>query len=213
MVLTAPTKVEYIEFEELNPSGLSLAIEYTNGAERVVTTGYTLTGYDASKPGTQTVTVEYNGQTATFEVNVIAKQVMSVQLISGNPETVIIGEAPDFTGIMLNVTYADGTSKEITEGYTVSDFVSTEMGEKEVTVTYREGSVTFTTTVIDYIRGDINGDGIVSIKDVTRLEAYLNDNSIDVIDYALNVNGDEVVSIKDITRLVEYLNDNSVEIH
>lgn len=58
------------------------------------------------------------------------------------------------------------------------------------------------------------GDGIVSIKDVTRLVNYLNDNSgYKVIKKALDVNGDGVVSIKDVTRLEAYLNDNTVQIY
>ena len=51
------------------------------------------------------------------------------------------------------------------------------------------------------------------MKDVTRLNNYLNDDKTKVIKAALDVNGDGVVSIKDITRLVEYLSDNTVEIH
>ena len=68
--------------------------------------------------------------------------------------------------------------------------------------------------MIDYIPGDINGDGIVNIKDITRLVNYLNDNSAyEVINKALDVNGDGVVSIKDVTRLEAYLNDNTVQIY
>ncbi|MGI6279632.1 MAG: leucine-rich repeat domain-containing protein, partial [Acutalibacteraceae bacterium] len=33
---------------------------------------------------------------------------------------------------------------------------------------YRDNNCTFNVTVIDYIPGDINGDGIVNIKDITR---------------------------------------------
>ena len=59
---------------------------------------------------------------------------------------------------------------------------------------------------------DTNGDGLVTMKDVTRLVNYLNDDSIEVINKALDVNGDGLVTIKDVTRLTEYLEDNTVEI-
>ena len=69
-----------------------------------------------------------------------------------------------------------------------------------------------TVIVKDYVRGDINGDGLITMKDVTRLVNYLNDDSIEVINKALDVNGDGLVTIKDVTRLTEYLEDNTVEI-
>ena len=74
------------------------------------------------------------------------------------------------------------------------------------------GNTVYTAVYRDWI-GDINGDGVVSIKDVTRLVNYLNDENTEVMTCALDVNGDGVVTIKDVTRLIEYLNDNSVKIY
>ena len=126
----------------------------------------------------------------------------------------IIGEDLDMSNVVITVNFTDGTSKVIESGYSLSDFDKETIGNQTVTLTYREKSCTFDVTVIDYIPGDINGDGIVNMKDVTRLVNYLNDNeAYEVIKKALDVNGDGIVSIKDVTRLVEYLNDNTVEIH
>ncbi len=213
MVLTAPTKLEYVEFEELDLTGLSLALTYTTGLERTVKTGYTISGYDPTVLGKQTVTVEYNGQIETFEVNVTAKTVGSLMTIAGVPTEIIVGEELKYDNMVIKATFVDGTSVDLTEGYTVTGYDADTIGEQIITVTYREASCTFTINVKDYVRGDINGDGLVTMKDVTRLVNYLNDNKTEVIDKSLDVNGDGFVTIKDVTRLVEYLENNTVEIN
>ena len=67
--------------------------------------------------------------------------------------------------------------------------------------------------IADYIPGDINNDGVVNNKDLTRLFQYLSDWNVAVNEPALDVNGDGNVNNKDLTRLFQYLSDWNVEIH
>ena len=58
--------------------------------------------------------------------------------------------------------------------------------------------------------GDVNGDGKISIGDVTVLIDYLLDNNAPgVIPYAADVNGDNNVSIADISALIDKLLNNN----
>ena len=68
-------------------------------------------------------------------------------------------------------------------------------------------------TVIIYIPGDINGDGVVNNKDVVRLFRYLSGFEEPVVEAALDINGDGAVNNKDVVRLFQYLSDYDVSIH
>ena len=64
-----------------------------------------------------------------------------------------------------------------------------------------------------HIPGDINGDGDVNNKDLTRLFKHLSGYEVEVVEAALDVNGDGSVNNKDLTRLFRYLSGYEVEIH
>ena len=63
-----------------------------------------------------------------------------------------------------------------------------------------------------HVPGDINGDGALSNKDITRLQRYLKDPTTEVNAAALDVNGDGKVNNKDLTRLQRYIKYQDVEI-
>lgn len=61
-------------------------------------------------------------------------------------------------------------------------------------------------TVLDYLPGDINGDGVVSTKDVTILRRYIvGGYDVTVVDEAVDVNDDGEVTTKDTTTLRRFI--------
>ncbi|MBU0894551.1 MAG: hypothetical protein KKF48_02855 [Nanoarchaeota archaeon] len=59
----------------------------------------------------------------------------------------------------------------------------------------------------DYLRGDCNGDGVINLFDITRLNVYINSGGI--APYPLevaNVNGDNIIDQDDSTYLLNYTN-------
>ena len=71
------------------------------------------------------------------------------------------------------------------------------------------------TTVYAHWRlpGDINGDGHVNNKDVTRLLRHLKGEELEVVTRNLDTNGDGSVNNKDLTRLTRFLKSGDVELH
>ena len=63
-----------------------------------------------------------------------------------------------------------------------------------------------------HIPGDVNKDGKLNNKDLTRLFQYLSDWDVEVDETALDINNDGKVNNKDLTRLFQYLSDWDVEI-
>ena len=74
------------------------------------------------------------------------------------------------------------------------------------------GEITWEAVAPSYASGDINGDGELNNKDVTRLIRYLKYHDVDVVEEKLDVNGDGKLNNKDVTRLIRYLKYHDVEI-
>ena len=64
-----------------------------------------------------------------------------------------------------------------------------------------------------HIPGDINGDGKVNNRDLTRLAQYLAGKNVDYVEGSLDVNGDGKVNNRDLTRLAQHLAGKVVELH
>ena len=83
------------------------------------------------------------------------------------------------------------------------------MKENHVTREYTVvvGTDDVTQDVEIYLKGDADGDGIVSISDVTALLDYLADsaNVPACGEDGLDVDGDETVNISDVTALLDIL--------
>ena len=77
----------------------------------------------------------------------------------------------------------------------------------ESTILYKEADqwMNFFFAAEDFLRGDVNADGVVAISDVTELIDYLlsGSNSIDL--RAADVDGDGVIGISDVTSLIDML--------
>ncbi len=66
--------------------------------------------------------------------------------------------------------------------------------------------------VEEIIAGDVNGDGIVNSKDLTRFMKYLAGQDVTVVEEALDVTGDGTVNTKDLIRLLKFLSGEIITI-
>ncbi|MBQ4339226.1 MAG: leucine-rich repeat protein, partial [Clostridia bacterium] len=148
-ITTLPSKVAYNKGESFDPTGMVVTGYYSDGTSAPVT-GYTVSAMNSLKTGTQTLTVTYEEFTATFTVTVgMATVTLSSVSIKTLPNKVvyIVGESFDTSGLILVANYSDGSTKEVSSGYSVGGFSSSSVGTKTITVTYEGKSTTFNVTV------------------------------------------------------------------
>lgn len=67
--------------------------------------------------------------------------------------------------------------------------------------------------ITEYKVGDINGDGKVNMKDVTRLHQYINGWDVEISEQTADVNGDGKINMKDVTRLHQFINGWDVKLY
>ena len=99
--------------------------------------------------GAKTVEVTYEGKTATFGITVNALYITNVEInTTPDKREYIIGEAEDNTGLTLKVTYNDGSTKVISEGFAVDGFDSSAKGTVTLMVSYEGFYMTFDVTIL-----------------------------------------------------------------
>ena len=145
-IKSQPSKTTVVEGTALDTSGLKVEAVYSDGKAEEIT-DYTLTGYDMNSVGPQTITVEYLGFTASFNITVAAKSMIGIA-ITQKPDkrTYIQGESLDTTGMIVTAIYNNGTSEEIS-GYNVSGYDPDYVGNQTISVSYNGYSTAFTVTV------------------------------------------------------------------
>lgn len=87
---------------------------------------------------------------------------------------------------------------DINISYNYGDIYDADLNS--IVVTMVSGSL----NVIDYIPGDVNGDGIVSGKDVTLIRRYNAGIDVEINTLAADVNSDGVINGKDVTLIRRY---------
>ena len=74
-VTKLPTKTEYYIGGTLDTTGLEITATYTDGSTKIVDNGFVISGFASSVAGKNTITVAYDGKTATFDVEIKAPSI------------------------------------------------------------------------------------------------------------------------------------------
>ena len=148
-----PNKTEYLQnYETLNLEGAKLQVNYNNGTTQTIdVTEDMVTGFDNSVIGTNIITVSYEGFEAIFEIEIVGKEVISIEV--NEPYNKIYPlNASGFnnSGMTITVTYNDNSSEEIpVVGSMLSGFDSSSLGIKTMTVRYSGVTTTFEIEIVE----------------------------------------------------------------
>lgn len=184
-----PTKLEYIEGQELDLTGLKVIAIYSTGLESPVDV-YEISGFD-STPGTKTITVTYSGMSKTFDVIVIPKTLLGIEVTPPYTLTYILGDIFDSNGLKVEAVYDNGINEDVTVFAEISEVDDTKVGIQTVTVTYEgfthkfqieivdeslEGITVTPPTKLEYIEGEeFDPSGMI-------VTAYFADGKSNVVD-------------------------------
>ena len=139
------------------------------------------------------------------------------EILEAGYENILLKKIDGFEYCLDDMVWQESNSFDMlidnTEYYVYQRLKAVE-GEKTYSITSDYTAVITDNSIklITHIPGDINGDGAVNNKDLTRFFQYLSDWDVEVNEAALDVNGDGNVNNKDLTRLFQYLSDWDVEI-
>lgn len=143
-----PDKVNYVEGETFDKTGMVLKAYYSDGTEKDVTEESTVSPDRALEPTDKKVRVSYGGEEVVINVNVSEKTVLSSIEVLVSPKTKYVkGETFDRTGLVVLANYSNGSSKIVTN-YTIADenkVLATT--DTEVVITYKEDEIEKTATL------------------------------------------------------------------
>lgn len=119
------------------------------------------------------VTNTNNGLSASVSSPVIAVDVQEKGLASVSIETLPVkttylpGERVDLTGLQLAVSYADGTSQLVTEGFSAYPEQLDALGDQTVQITY-QGHVCFFNAFVQEQQETVSGIGVLTLPSKIR---------------------------------------------
>lgn len=147
-----PDKLEYVAGQELDLTGMLVVAYYANGDVEIVE-DYEISGYD-NTAGTKVITVSYGGKTAAFTVLVTVKTVTKVEIKQLPAKLEYIeNEALSVDGMIVEATYNDGTTVEVTD-YELAGF-SSNPGRHEIIVSFGGQVDSFVINVTAKVLSDI----------------------------------------------------------
>lgn len=157
----APEKVTYLEGKDaLDLTGGAIKVAYDNGKTDILSMtaeGVSVTGFDNTKPGKQTLTVNYGGKTCTFKVTVTAKSIDEISVEKLPDKTVYVqnneqSKALNLEGGVIKVQYDNDTAVQVNmtdDGVTATGYDYTKPGQQTVILTYGGKTATFFVTVME----------------------------------------------------------------
>ena len=147
-----PTEAFVFEGDNLNPAGLIAWVDYDNEAVQGMQIGpdrLTFTGFNSSRAGAQTVTADFFGKQATFQVTVAA--FIGITLTYPPEKTdYFTGEDIDLKGIVVMGKWQGNLERPVTTSITqanISNFDKNRPGRQDVVITYMGSTASFPVTV------------------------------------------------------------------
>ena len=202
-LISEPYKKEYYCGEKFDPEGIEIRATYDNGTSEIITRGFTVKNFSSEKPNDSLkVRIYYGNYYKNVYVSIIMNRLETKKYTVSN-----------------DVVYG---VESLTK---VSDFKSAFEASERITVYGTNGKAlknsdyvtTDCTAVLWYnadkldslkvsLRGDVNGDGRVSVSDYLIMSDYFIGDNDDVNVLTYDMNNDGELTLTDMVCLIESIN-------
>ena len=115
------------------------------------------------------------------------------------------GEALDTSGLVLAMTYSDGSGCPVKEGFSTEGFDSETYGTKTVTVAYEGMTAAYDIQIVPYLPGDIDLNKRVDRDDVMQLLWHISFPDRFPISTPADFNSDSTVNRDDVMQLLWHI--------
>lgn len=148
IAVNTPAKLVYNYGEELDTSTLKLDAFMDNNTKNIVSSGFSISGFDKNQHGKQEVTIGYQGKSVNFNVFVNA---VVTNICVDAERSITHYELDESLQLIISVAFSDGNNINITED---SDGVATVwdkelLGEQTIDVSFGGVSTTYDITITD----------------------------------------------------------------
>ncbi len=147
---TLPEKTVFEQGQTIDTAGLILNVNYSDNTTATITSGYQITPSVAEGTGIKSVTITYEGKTASYNIEVTAAQpkVIDRIVVKNYPKTSYnYKDSFDPSGLVITVYYNDGTTEDVSEGIETENVTFKKTGNHEIDVTYQGVSTSITVNV------------------------------------------------------------------
>lgn len=187
------TKTTHYVGDSFTPSEVVLTVTCEDGEVFDITKGFECSTPTLDKMCKKRVTVKYKDLTAYYTIDVVMAPLQSIS-VKNHPDNLAytLGDSVNTNGLILQATYANGYSAEVTTGYkTAYDFSTS--GNKTVVVSYTESNITktaaYSVTVEDVpqISSDVTS---AHCGEIVSVPVYISNNK-GIMGFGIEVSYDE----------------------
>ena len=203
-----PDKLVYIEGQEFSYEGSTMVVFYDNGTYQYVDTSFAkFYGYDMNKVGKQNVICEYAGMTDVFEITVVPKNALGLELDTSNARLEFVqGMKFDYSGLKVYIVYDNGSLIDVTNDAHIEGYDMDSVGKQTVVVKCGDFITSYTITVdkkrataLDIV---FEGDELYAVlnskfnPNQLKVTAHYNDGTSKVLEYGeYTIDGYNISSI------------------
>ena len=148
-ITTPPTKTKYFEGENFDSTGMVVKANYNNNTSTILdSASYNITDGTNLKVGQTSVTITYEDKSVSQPITV-EKNTVTELIIKTPPKKTEYKEGENFdkTGMVIEATYKDGTTKEVTD-YIIENGNNVKANQTSITISYEGKTAEQPITVI-----------------------------------------------------------------